>query len=197
MRTAGGLRLDRQGESLVRVTVDQDSQAYCPTAASLREALVALDAIGVPAGDLRVENRPPDCSGGENANRPRYGPLMADVGRRFERLGRAARAGRYDLAAFEVDEIGEVFEDDLPKAELPRESMGVNLSGVVDAFVKTNLPELDRAVRAHDMTAVARAYANAAATCNGCHRASGHSFVEIPTSPGEEVPRLSPVKPAA
>jgi hypothetical protein len=197
VRTAGGIRVDRKGDALARVTLDQDSKAYCPSADSLHEASRALVALGVPADSVRVENREPECSDETGGNRPRYGPLMADVGRRFERLGRAARAGRYELAAFEVDEIGEVFEGDLPRAELPRESMGVNLAGVADAFVKTNLPELDRAVKAHDAAAMARAYALAADTCNGCHKTSGHSFVEIPRQMGDEVPRLTPVTPPA
>ena len=32
---------------------------------------------------------------------------MADVARRFELFGRAATAGRYELAAYQLDEIGE------------------------------------------------------------------------------------------
>jgi hypothetical protein len=63
VRTAGTLRLDREGESLVRVVVDQDSKAYCPTGESLSAALDALVRLGVPADRLRVDNRPPACVG--------------------------------------------------------------------------------------------------------------------------------------
>jgi hypothetical protein len=118
---------------------------------------------------------------------------MAEVGLRFERLGRAAVARRFDLAQFERGEIEEVFEEDLPKAEPPRESAGINLAGVADAFRQTNLPDLKTALEARDVTAVKAAYARAAETCNGCHRASGHVFVEIPKLPGQPVPRLDPV----
>jgi len=64
VRTAGGIRVDRDGGALREVTVDQDSKAYCPTAASLDAALAELARLGVPAGRLRVENRPPACVGG-------------------------------------------------------------------------------------------------------------------------------------
>jgi len=144
---------------------------------------------------LRVENRPPACVGAEPEERPgaRYGALMAEVGLRFERLGRAAVARRFDLAEFERGEIEEVFEEDLPKAEPPRESAGVNLAGVADAFRQTNLPDLKSALEAKDTAALGAAYSRAAETCNGCHRASGHAFIEIPGVPGRPVPRLDPI----
>ena len=118
---------------------------------------------------------------------------MAEVGTRFERLGRAAQAGRFELAEFERGEIEEIFEEDLPTAEPPRESAGVNLTGVAQAFAKTNLPDLKQAIQSRDPSAVRRAYALASETCNGCHRASGHAFVEIPGQPGQSVPRLDPL----
>ena len=61
VRTAGGLRLERDGSAIRKVAVDQDSKAYCPTAASLDSALTVLAGLGVPADRLRVENRPPAC----------------------------------------------------------------------------------------------------------------------------------------
>jgi hypothetical protein len=193
VRTAGGIRVDHDGPTLRRITVDQDSRAYCPSAASLSAALAALQRLGAPARILRAENRPPLCEGAPPVVRPRYGTLMTEVGRRFETLGRATQARRYELADYELDELGEVFREDLPQAEPPRESAGVNLAGVADAFVKTNLPDLDQALRSRDPTAFKAAYERAAQTCNGCHQASGHRFVEVPKQPGALVPRLDPL----
>jgi hypothetical protein len=192
--TAGNIRVDREDGKLTRVAVDQDSKAYCPTGESVGAALEALARLGVPPERLRVENRPPACVGAEVVEPPaRYGALMAEVGQRFERLGRAAVARRWDLAEFERGEIEEVFEEDLPGAEPPRESAGVNLAGVADAFRQTNLPDLESALEARDPAALKAAWARAAETCNGCHRSSGHAFVEIPRLPGQPVPRLDPV----
>src|SRR5712691_8323242 len=53
VRTAGGLRVDRDGAAIRKVSVDQDSKAYCPSAASLDAALTALAGLGVPADRLR------------------------------------------------------------------------------------------------------------------------------------------------
>jgi hypothetical protein len=194
VRTAGGIRVERDGKVLAKVTVDQDSDAYCPTESSLAAALTELARLGVPPERLRVDNRPPVCVGAAPPPEApaRYGALMAEVGLRFERLGRAARSHRLALADFELGEIQEVFEEDLPHAEPPRESKGVELGGVAQSFQETNLPELKAALDAKDMTAFGKAYAHAAETCNGCHRASGHAFVEIPQEPGLPVPRLDP-----
>jgi cytochrome c556 len=196
VRTAGNIRIDREGESVVRVVVDQDSKSYCPTAESLSVALEALSNLGIAGGRLRVENHPPVCVGAEPApaEGPRYAALMAEVGTRFERMGRAARAGRFELAEFERGEIEEIFDEELPKAELPRESAGVNLAGVAQAFAQTNLPDLKKAIESKDPSAIKRAYALASETCNGCHRTSGHAFVEIPGQPGQPVPRLDPLQ---
>jgi mono/diheme cytochrome c family protein len=197
VRTAGNIRIDREGERVVRVVVDQDSKSYCPTAGSLSLALEALSHLGIPGDRLRVENRPPACVDAEPApaGGPRYGALMAEVGTRFERMARAAQARRFELAEFERGEIEEIFEEDLPKAEPPRESAGVNLAGVAQAFAQTNLPDLKKAIESKDPSAIKRAYALASETCNGCHRTSGHAFIEIPGQPGQPVPRLDPLKP--
>lgn len=194
VRTAGNLRVTREGPRLVGIAVDQGSKAYCPTGASLQAALEALARIGVPADSLRVENRPPLCAGEKPPDEgARYGALMAEVGSRFERMGRAELARRYELAEFERGELEEVFEEDLPRAEPPRESAGVDLAGVAQAFQQTNLPELKASLAARDPAAFREAFSKAALTCNGCHRASGHPFVEVPTGPGLAIPRLDPV----
>jgi hypothetical protein len=194
VHTAGGLRVDHDGSSLRKVTVDQDSKAYCPTAASLSAALAELTRMGVASESLRVENQPPACAEAGKAPEggPRYGELMAEVGRRFELAGRSVQARRFELASFEVGELQEIFEEDLPKAEPPRVNAGVDLAGVAGAFRQTNLPELLAATGSRDVRAFQAAYARAAGTCNGCHRASGHEFIEVPSLPGVAVPRLDP-----
>ncbi len=62
VRTAGGLRVDRSGGKVASITVDQDSQAYCPSFESLGEAVRALEKLGAVAGTIRRENRPPACA---------------------------------------------------------------------------------------------------------------------------------------
>ena len=124
-------------------------------------------------------------------HQPRYGEAMGEVGRRFELAGRAAAASRFELAAFEVDEMGEVFSQ-LPHAELPKDCDAKVLPPMVEDFRNTELPELARAAKGRDGHAFADAFARAAAACNACHVASGHGFIEVPTKPGKAVPDVDP-----
>ena len=124
--------------------------------------------------------------------KPRYGAVMAEVGQRFERAGRAASVGRFELAGFEVGELDELFTEDLPRAELPKEGSSAALATEADAFAKTYPDRLKKAAAARDLGAFRDAFRDAAAACNACHQASGHGFIEIPTVPGKPVPNLDP-----
>jgi hypothetical protein len=205
VRTAGGIRVQRSGGAITKVIVDPDSRAYCPTADSLREALDALAALGVAGDALRVENRPVNCyavGGSVSASETpmmqapsaapvRFGALMVEVGHHFELIGAAGKAQRFDLAAYELHELSELF-DEIPNAEPPKDTHDTNVAGLADAFGRTSIPELTVAVRAHDEAEFAKAYANAALTCNGCHQSTGRGFIEVPAAPGEHVPRVDP-----
>jgi hypothetical protein len=63
VRTAGGLRVERTGAHVTRVIVDEDSQSYCPSFASLAAAAAALLRLGVPATAIAREDRAPRCAG--------------------------------------------------------------------------------------------------------------------------------------
>ncbi|MFI5307933.1 MAG: hypothetical protein ACHQ53_11295 [Polyangiales bacterium] len=124
-----------------------------------------------------------------------YGTAMTDVARRFELLGRAATAGRFELADYELGEIEEQFEDTLPHAAPPKEGHPEVLPAMASAFAKTNVQELRRALATRDRAQVATAFARTATACNGCHQASGHGFIEVPGVPGRGVPNTDPVAP--
>ena len=123
----------------------------------------------------------------------RYGPIMAETGRRFELAGRAAAAGRFELAAFEAGELQELFEDDLPRAELPKEGPTATLPALASDFSKTHPPALKKAAAAKDRAAFADAFQRAATACNACHQASGRGFLEIPSALEKSVPNLEPI----
>jgi hypothetical protein len=124
---------------------------------------------------------------------PGLGGVMVDVARRFELSGRAALAGRFELAEFEVGEIQESFEDDVPRAQLPKEGPTAHIPSVAKAFAATNLPELKNAAHSKDGKAFTDAFARAADACNGCHLASEKAFIQVPRAPGKPVPNLDPV----
>lgn len=118
---------------------------------------------------------------------------MAEVGRRFETAGRAANANRFELAEFEAGEIEELFESDVPNAELPKEGPTAHIPATAKAFLANNAPDLKRAAASKDRAAFAAAFQRASAACNGCHQASAKGFIQVPSEPGKGVPDLDPL----
>jgi hypothetical protein len=118
---------------------------------------------------------------------------MSEVGRRFETAGRAAAAGRFELAEFEAGEMEELFEEDLPHAELPREGTPATLPALASDFLQKHPPALKTAAHAKDRAAFEGAFQRAAVACNACHQASGHGFIEIPSAIGHPVPNVEPI----
>ena len=119
-------------------------------------------------------------------------PLFARV-TFTSRAGRILRAvvGVDSLAAL-IDELGEAIDEDLSRAEPPREGDPKKLASLLNELKSQRMPALTRAAKAKDASAYRGSFANAAKTCNACHEATGHPFVEVPEVPGGSVPRLDP-----
>jgi cytochrome c553 len=147
--------------------------------------------VGV-AGCSRATPPPPD----QTAQGPGLGEVMVTVGRRFETAGRAAVANRWELAAFEAGELGELFEEDVPHASLPKEGPTAQIAPMAKAFLSSAPPDLAKAAAAKDRVAFAAAFERAAGQCNACHVAAEKGFIQVPTVPGQMVPVLDPL-PAA
>jgi hypothetical protein len=121
------------------------------------------------------------------------GDVMVDVGRRFEVLGRAAVANRYELAAYEADELGELFENDVPRASLPKEGPTAQIPALEKQFLQNAPPALIKAAQAKDPVAFNAAYSDAASLCNACHQSAEKGFIQVPVIPGQAVPVLVPM----
>ena len=121
------------------------------------------------------------------------GDVMVDVGRRFEVLGRAAAATRWELAAYEADELGEIFENDVPHATLPKEGPTAQIPGLAKVFLQSAPPALMKAAQAKDPVTFNAAFADAAGLCNACHQSAEKGFIQVPVIPGQAVPVLVPV----
>jgi hypothetical protein len=125
--------------------------------------------------------------------RESLGNVMAQVARRFELAGRAATANRFELAEFEAGEIEELFETDVPAAEMPKEGPTAQIPALAKAFLSTNAPELKKAAAAGDRAAFTAAFRSASAACNACHLASAKAFIQVPSEMGKAVPDIEPL----
>lgn len=156
-------------------------------------AVATLAGVPVAAGCTRAPPPPPEQ---QRADAPGLGEVMVVVGRRFETAGRAAMANRWELAAFEAGELGELFEGDVPHAQLPKEGPTAQIPGMAKAFLESVPPELLKAAETKDRAKFAAAFERAAAQCNACHASAAKAFIQVPTVPGQPVPVLDPL-PAA
>ncbi len=127
----------------------------------------------------------------------RIGAVMMETGRRFETAGRAGESGRWELAEYEVHEILELFEADMPRALLPPDCNDAIADAMFEDLDRHQLATLRNAAGEHDAAAFRQQYGRVAASCNGCHTACQVPFVQVPTEPGLGVPRLDAVEPAA
>jgi hypothetical protein len=127
------------------------------------------------------------------AEAPGLGEVMVQVARRFELAGRAASANRFELAAFEAGELGELFENDVPRASLPKEGPTAQIPAMAKVFLESIPPELTTAATSKDRAAFAAAFQHAAAMCNACHMSAAKGFIQVPSVPGQSVPVLDPL----
>ena len=176
-----------------------------------RSLVAALLLLGGSYGCNRDGRHPPASDGAprregpENADQDdeddvaqpsrHLGEMMAEIGRRLERSGRSVQAGRWELAAYDIEELEEVFEDEL--ALFVSADDALDIGKVAALFARTHLPTLEQAITARDRTAFERAFATTTEGCNSCHRAANHPYIEVPSGIGEPIPRLTPVDAAA
>ncbi len=113
---------------------------------------------------------------------PGLGTVMIEYGNRFSRLNFAAKAGNWDMAKYQLDEMVEIQE----VGETTRPNRAAGLKAFEDAYLKA----LDAAITAQDANAFDTAFAAAITGCNACHAASSgtnwksYQFVtvQVPTA---------------
>ena len=65
------------------------------------------------------------------------------------------------------------------------EKNGVKISNVMDAVLKTQIAQLEESIKRKNQTEFQKSYDETLSACNGCHRESGHRYIQIirPTAP--------------
>jgi len=157
-----------------------------------RVSLLVLLASSINGSCDRTGGGAPGASSTASAPRMSLGNVMVQVARRFEIAGRAANANRFEMSEFEAGEIEELFETDVPAAELPKEGPTAHIPAMAKAFLEAGVPPLKSAAAAKDRAAFAAAFQRAATLCNACHQASAKGFIQVPSEPGKGVPDLDP-----
>jgi hypothetical protein len=117
------------------------------------------------------------------AEPPGLGELMTFNQMRHAKLWFAGEAGNWKLADYELDELGEGF-DDVEKYHPTHKDSPVPIRDSVEKIMREPLAEVRRAVEAKDRARFERAFDAVTDGCNRCHQATNFGFnvVQRPTS---------------
>ncbi len=139
------------------------------------------------------ENQAPDHDNGRAPYVIGLGEIMGLTQMRHAKLWFAGRAGNWDLAGYELDELREGF-DDAMRYHRRHKSAPEPLTTMVPQYTDTPVRELDKAIAAHDEAAFTAAFDNLTQGCNGCHEAArfGFNVVTRPTAQTYTNQRFAP-----
>ncbi len=106
---------------------------------------------------------------------PGLGEIMTLNQMRHVKLWRAGDARNWSLAAYELDELQEGF-DDVVRFHPTHKDAPLPLSELVPKIMKEPMREVRRAVAAKDREAFVFAYDGLTKACNSCHQATSFGF---------------------
>jgi hypothetical protein len=109
---------------------------------------------------------------------PGLGELMTFQQMRHTKLWLAGQAGNWDLAAYELDELGEGF-DDIVKFHPTHKDSPVAPKDAIPRMVTQPLADLRQAVASKDSATFAQRYDALTAACNNCHQATNFGFNRV------------------
>ena len=114
---------------------------------------------------------------------PGLGEIMTLQQMRHAKLWLAGQAGNWDLAAYEIKELGEGF-DDIVKYHPTHEESPVAPKDAIPRMVSTPVANLRTAIAQKDAAAFEPAFDALTQACNNCHQATNFGFnvVERPTT---------------
>lgn len=108
--------------------------------------------------------------------------FMSSIQMRHAKLWFAAKGRNWPLAAYELDEIKEAFED---AAKYQPVFKGKPIAEMIGPVAEKPLAQLAKAIDEKNSADFIRAYDQLSHACSSCHQSAGHGFIVIqrPTAP--------------
>ena len=124
---------------------------------------------------------------------PGLGEFMTATQLRHAKLWFAGKNNNWALAAYEIDEIKEGFED---AARLHATFDGVPVAEMIKTIIDPRIEGLERAIKAKNGPQFIAAFDELTDGCNSCHTAAGKPFIRIqrPSEPPLSNQNFAPVK---
>ena len=113
---------------------------------------------------------------------PGLGEIMGSIQMRHAKLWFAAKGENWPLAAYELDELKEGFED---AAKYQPDFKGKPIAEMIGPATQKPLAEVAEAIDEKDSLHFVKAYDQLSRACSSCHRSAGRGFIVIqrPTAP--------------
>jgi hypothetical protein len=139
-------------------------------------------------GSLALGACSPSSSGATSeAYVPGLGEIMSLQQMRHVKLWLAGQAENWELAAYEVDELGEGF-DDIVKYHPTHKDSPVAPKDAIPRMVTQPVAALRAAVEKKDAAAFVQAYDALTTACNNCHQATNFGFNAVQRPTGNPYP---------
>ncbi|KQX22684.1 hypothetical protein ASD39_07940 [Sphingomonas sp. Root50] len=143
--------------------------------------MVASVLIGGCSNEKKPPQQQADASGPYVIG---LGEIMGLTQMRHAKLWFAGQANNWPLAAYELDELKEGF-DDAVRYHPHHKSVPRPLTTMIPQFVGEPIAEIDTAIKTRDRTRFVAAFDRLTAGCNACHEEASFGFnvVKRPTVP--------------
>jgi hypothetical protein len=106
---------------------------------------------------------------------PDLGDLMLQQQMRHTKLWLAGEAGNWKLAAYEVAELREGF-DEIARLHPTHKEAPVPIDQAIETIIKEPIDNLTQAIAKADRKAFEETFDTVTAGCNGCHEATDYGF---------------------
>jgi hypothetical protein len=106
------------------------------------------------------------------------GEIMAQSSSRHIKLWYAGAAQNWKLAAYEIDELKEGFED-AGKYHPTHKNIKQSLPELLSLYMNPPLEQLEKAISGHNSSEFKSAYTSLTTACNACHQATDFGFNKI------------------
>jgi hypothetical protein len=145
-------------------------------AAALLAAFLPIEATQGQSTHMHQHATAPAARSATAAYAPGLGEVMSLQQMRHSKLWFAGSALNWELATYELDELGEGFDD---VAKLFPTHDGVPLGPMVRTITGREIPDLAKAIAARDGAKFASAFDALTAACNACPQSAKHGFIVI------------------
>lgn len=108
--------------------------------------------------------------------KPGLGDLMGQIQVRHAKLWFAGKARNWQLAAYELDEIKEAFED---AGKYHPSFKGKPIAEMIGPITEQPITKLEKAIATKDTAQFAKAFDSLSKACMSCHQATEYGFIAI------------------